>query len=292
MGYTVGESCMLNSKDKQQPSPSEGYWKLVGPAHKRRHLLFVGDDTIDVQGSKGNRKNLLNSSHEAGVILRTIKNNLFASDAFSRYLKALTSLGPTGYLDEIRRFRPGLDYTVAHMGVMSKEARLDATLCFVNPGENKPVEEEEEEDDDDDDDDEEDTGYDAWDGGDIGGYECYIAADNEELEAAEVFQQEQESDEDEDKAVIKKRKIVANNHSDTGSGSGSEESDEDEDGNGDDDDDDGEIENQLLSISPGNNVLSLVMRNENIMRFIKYVGANAPGSRWDIAMDYKINNYH
>ena len=98
-----------------------------------------------------------------------------------------------------------------------------------------------------------------WDGGDVGAFECYISADNEgdaeDLEAAEVFQAEHEDGEDD-----RKRK---------------------EDG---EDKDDG----QLLSVTPGCNVLSLVMRDENIMRFIKYVGANAPGSRWDIAMDYTI----
>jgi Oxoglutarate and iron-dependent oxygenase degradation C-term len=41
-------------------------------------------------------------------------------------------LRPIGYRDELRRFRPGLDYTVAHHGAMTVTARLDATLCFVD----------------------------------------------------------------------------------------------------------------------------------------------------------------
>lgn len=44
----------------------------------------------------------------------------------------LTALRPIGYRDELRRFRPGLDYTVAHHGAMTVTARLDATLCFVD----------------------------------------------------------------------------------------------------------------------------------------------------------------
>ena len=32
----------------------------------------------------------------------------------------------------MRRFRAGLDYTVAHYGAMTKVPRLDATLCFVD----------------------------------------------------------------------------------------------------------------------------------------------------------------
>ena len=44
----------------------------------------------------------------------------------------LTALRPIGYRDELRRFRPGLDYTVAHHGAMTVTARLDATICFVD----------------------------------------------------------------------------------------------------------------------------------------------------------------
>ena len=44
----------------------------------------------------------------------------------------LTALRPIGFRDELRRFRPGLDYTVAHHGAMTVTARLDATLCFVD----------------------------------------------------------------------------------------------------------------------------------------------------------------
>ena len=29
-----------------------------------------------------------------------------------------------------RRFRPGLDYTVAHYGILTTNAVLDATLCY------------------------------------------------------------------------------------------------------------------------------------------------------------------
>jgi len=41
-------------------------------------------------------------------------------------------------------------------------------------------------------------------------------------------------------------------------------------------------------VSPGFNVLSLVMRDQKVMRFIKYVSASAPGSRWDISSEYAI----
>ncbi|KAI8064060.1 Oxoglutarate and iron-dependent oxygenase degradation C-term-domain-containing protein [Thamnidium elegans] len=49
-------------------------------------------------------------------------------------------------------------------------------------------------------------------------------------------------------------------------------------------DDDG----ALLSLSAGRNELSLVLRDEGIMRFTKYISAKAPGSRWDVAFEYDL----
>ena len=100
-------------------------WSVTGPAHKRRHLSL----TADTAGSPS-RKRLREDGKEdpriaLGAVLNDIKSSLLTSPAFARYLEVLTSLRPTGYRDEIRRFRPGLDYTVAHMGNMSKEPRLE-----------------------------------------------------------------------------------------------------------------------------------------------------------------------
>ena len=62
-----------------------------------------------------------------------------------------------------------------------------------------------------------------WESGEHGGFECYIAAENEENEAAEVYKD-------------------------------------------DDDDEDGGI---VLSVSPSFNTLSLALRDDGTMRFIK-----------------------
>jgi prolyl 3-hydroxylase /prolyl 3,4-dihydroxylase len=53
----------------------------------------------------------------------------------------------------------------------------------------------------------------------------------------------------------------------------------------DDDEDDGST---LLSTQPGFNKLLLVLRDEQVMRFVKYVSAAAPGSRWDICGEYEV----
>lgn len=57
---------------------------------------------------------------------------------------------------------------------------------------------------------------------------------------------------------------------------------------GSDSEDEGDGTTSLLSVSACNNTLNLVMRDEGVMRFVKYVSASAPGSRWDIAVEYEI----
>lgn len=51
-----------------------------------------------------------------------------------------------------------------------------------------------------------------------------------------------------------------------------------------DDEDDG----TLLTVQPGFNRLLLVLRDEKVMRFVKYVSAAAEGSRWDVCGEYEV----
>lgn len=93
---------------------------------------------------------------------------------------------------------------------------MDATLCFADTRNKQKAE--------------------LWDGGDVGGFECYIAAeDDTDADAtAEVYKAEKEGD--------------------------------------DGDDEDGD----LLSVQAGCNVLNIVMRDEGVMKFVKYVSHKAP----------------
>ena len=87
-----------------------------------------------------------------------------------------------------------------------------------------------------------------WQSGDCGGFECYIAADDDE---------------------------------DNENGGSDNKNEPAEEYNQDDD-------TELLSVSVSNNTLSLVYRDPGTMRFIKYLGARAPSSRWDVAMEYEV----
>ena len=63
-------------------------------------------------------------------------------------------------------------------------------------------------------------------------------------------------------------------HMDDGEGHDEAEEDETDDGT-------------LLTVQPGFNRLLLVLRDQGVMRFVKYVSAAAEGSRWDICGEYE-----
>jgi len=53
-------------------------------------------------------------------------------------------------------------------------------------------------------------------------------------------------------------------------------------------DEEDEEDSTLLTVQPGFNRLLLVLRDERVMRFVKYVSAAAEGSRWDICGEYEV----
>lgn len=51
---------------------------------------------------------------------------------------------------------------------------------------------------------------------------------------------------------------------------------------------DEEEDSTLLTVQPGFNRLLLVLRDERVMRFVKYVSAAAEGSRWDVCGEFEV----
>ncbi|KDD72488.1 hypothetical protein H632_c3282p0, partial [Helicosporidium sp. ATCC 50920] len=222
-------------------------WKGIGPAFKQRFLEFDGegvelDDQAVASWIHSNREALEDADKApedaastdspdlpstvsppllCGALLQSLQRSLFSSPAFARLLHALTDIPLVARRGSARRFRPGLDYTVAHYGVLTQDPQLDAVLCVVDDAGAAEAE--------------------AWASGEVGGYEAYLLADEEEKEkgAADVYRA----------------------------------GDEDESG--------------VLNVSPACNTLSLVLRDEGLMRFVKFVSARAPGSRWDLSMVYE-----
>jgi hypothetical protein len=53
-------------------------------------------------------------------------------------------------------------------------------------------------------------------------------------------------------------------------------------------DEEDEEDGTLLTVQPGFNCLLLVLRDQGVMRFVKYISAAADGSRWDICSEYEV----
>jgi hypothetical protein len=277
--YTVG-----SESEEGEGGSSQGQgWAIVGPPHKRRYLSFDagrGEELAEKSSNIDNKSSSSNSSSSSrcGQLLDRCRHELFESVAFSKLLRRLTTLEAIACRNDVRRFRPGLDYTVAHFGDMTKDPRLDATLCFVGSsvkttgkgsvfpaksGDSDTSSSEEEEEDEEEDEEEEgpDPYDDEWASGDCGGFECYIEADHRDNgEAAESYKVENSA-------------AGAAKEAEEGGEGGAAAADDD---------------TTLLSVSPGFNVLSLVLRDNEVMRFVKYVSASAPSSRWDVAAEFAV----
>ncbi|KAJ8598384.1 hypothetical protein CTAYLR_002989 [Chrysophaeum taylorii] len=76
--------------------------------------------------------------------------------SFQKWLQNLSGVRPEAARCAVRRFRPGSDYTIAC--ATNEPARLDLTFCFLA------------------------TDSDLWDSGDVGGFETYLAADDDDRE--------------------------------------------------------------------------------------------------------------
>ena len=207
---------------------------------------------------------------------------------------------------EVRRFRPGLDYTMAHYGQLGYAGfRLDCTLCFVDDA--GPVKSE------------------AWGCDDFGGFDTYMAAeDDASAEAAEVYRRpgirpegrggiregireggggkEGLEEEKEGGGRVRKRRKEEGVEEDAGEGEeGEEEEEEEEEEEGEEEEgakenkeneeneenEEEEEDTPLLSVSAQSNTINLVLRPEGVLRFIKYLSAAATGSRWDISVEFE-----
>lgn len=178
------QKCPVTSQDVPAP------WGVCAPPHLRKYMY------LDAPG--------------ADTPLQQLKA-LFESHAFARLLERVTACVPAKRSVELRRFRPGIDYTLASVSGVKTEI-LEAVLS-VTP---------------------------AKFGDGVGGYDLIMSGG---------------SDANDDPAVYR----------------------ESDDGEG-----------VLLSALPRANEFILVLRDPDLLRFVKYVSKNAPGSRWDVHAEYML----
>jgi hypothetical protein len=191
--------------------------------------------------------------------IKELLNVLFPSQAFRKWLALITGVDHlTSHNLLARRFRRGADYTLAS-GYDGEEPRLEFTLGLTpTTGWEKEVDEEDEEADENGEsakpsEPKEKTNGEAAEHPAVGGYEIYMAGDDEE---------DDEEDEENADQVLGPKKKKADPAIYRASG----------------DDDDG----ILFSTQAGWNRLSIVLRDNGTLKFVKYVSANAKGDRWDI----------
>lgn len=253
-------------------------WELQGPSSKHRYLGLKSEKT------------LANSSKTP--TLHAVLTELYPSDAFRAWLSSVSSLVVLAYRVEARRFRRGLDYTLAAGEERDGEPRLDGVLGVTWWAKDEQEEE----------------GKEGEEEQDVGGWECYLASPDEDSDPA-VYQS----------GRIKRADEGENDVEGTDANADVEEAKEEEpvngassaqadgpkimmggvelefdqsqlsDGDFDTDSEGGEDDDgPLLSNTLGFNKFLLVLRDPGVMRFVKYLSNSAEGSRWDISGEWEV----
>ncbi|KAK9390592.1 Oxoglutarate and iron-dependent oxygenase degradation C-term-domain-containing protein [Lipomyces mesembrius] len=255
-------------------------WRVSRPPHKHRYLYI--EPSREAEPSTPIQQ-------LAAVV---------ASQQFSKWLMSITGVAELTHSRVLaRRFRRGLDYTLAttslnpvnENGTASTDndgdasgGLLEGTLCI--------------------------TPTIGWDEGEFGGYELYMddgTAKDEQPEQKSGDQENCDSDDDENDPAVylsgsrpKRRKELEQLRAEAKLSVGDDGGAATCEGQAivdelfDDSDDDEEAEESagdsvLLTSQAQWNVLTIVYRDPGVLKFVKYVSQNAPGSRWDVTGEWK-----
>jgi hypothetical protein len=124
----------------------------VGPPPLRHYLRWEAEEA-----AKGSVKP---SPGAVGPVIGDVAHVRMRSPAFRRFLLALTGMRCLATRAQVRRFRPGLDYTCANPSALTLAHRLDATLCLVQDAGAVAAEQ--------------------WASGDVGGFQAYLPSAQED----------------------------------------------------------------------------------------------------------------
>ncbi|CAM9393298.1 unnamed protein product [Choristocarpus tenellus] len=268
-----------------------GGWRQAGPPHRQRMLRL---SQIPPAGESDQ-----DADDEIGKLMRDIRDKLFKNKAFKSLLEGIAGASISASRSQARRFRPGLDYTLATPAApwvwkgspppvseskdeekvegkqddagdagdadpTSKEEGslmvLDAILCFVDDTE--PYKEA------------------AWRQDEVGGYVTYLGGEDEDDDpGSKVGGEEKGVATGNDKGGEEKEAVEGEvNGGDVGGSKGQDAAVYRDDEGG-----------SLVSVSAASNTLSLVLRDDvGILSFVKYVSSAAPGSRFDVFGEFLV----
>lgn len=227
-------------------------WRVARPPHKHRFLYQ--QSRLPEEGE----------NPEGRTPLQELLSDLLPSTAFRKWLSLITAVRLESHNLLARRFRRGHDYTLATGGDDTR-SRVEITLGITPTGgwdeegeDNERTEHEE------------DVPIASGSnsgaqegkrregeakGGNVGGYEVYMAGDDEADSDDKVAPM--------DPAVYR-----------SSGGAG-----------GDDQEDNG----ILFSMPAGWSKLSIVLRDQGVLRFVKYVSRSANGDRWDVLGEFGVS---
>lgn len=295
-------------------------WELVGPPHRQRYVSLNASKVL--QPPSENPKLPSAIPYDSPLeLLELLRSVVLPSPAFRHFLANITQLVPLAHRPfEARRFRPGLDYTLARAdeetvldvtfgltpdvgriavdaaggpagpkGLAAKKAALakkskaaSAPPPANGAGKSAPISKQQAKD-----------LAGKWESGEVGGWSCYMAPDEEDEDATgEVYRQGGGGD----KSKAEGADNDGSKSTKTQNGEAAEEEEEEEeevvemqmDNGEDDDDDDEEFDGVLLNLTPSFNTLSVALRDEGVLHFVKYLNASAGGSRWDLTGEWTV----
>lgn len=225
------------SEIREWPGRNAG---IARPPHKHRFLYQQSTISERTESTEGDAT--------AQLI-----DQFFPSQLFARWLSFVTGLSFSQVDVMMRRFRRGLDYTLA-TSYDQPEPQLEICLGLT-PTSGWG-------------DDDEEVEKDA-DGEGVGGYEVYMAGDDDEDEEGSNDGFEVPVDGPSNTGAGQRRKAKADPAVYRSSGN---------------DEDDG----VLFSMPANWNNLSIVLRDAGTLRFVKYVSASAKGDRWDVVGSFTV----
>lgn len=107
-------------------SGTSSQWHVKGPPIKSRYCVLS-----DKRPSGRPDSPSYSAEDSPEWVMRRLQDVLFPSSAFRTWMASVTSLVPLKHSIEARRFRPGLDYTLARSE--ESETRLDVCLGLTPP---------------------------------------------------------------------------------------------------------------------------------------------------------------
>ena len=246
-------------------------WTVARPPHKHRFLYMQhsSDSTPDP---------------ETLSPLQDLLINLLPSSSFRKWLQLATDLSLTSHNLLARRFRRGKDYTLA-TGYDEESSRLEITLGITPTGGWG-----DDNDDDDDDSNELERSKGVINKDDkvaaaavikpedgVGGYEVYMAGDDADCDS-DADSKDPSSPHSNDGVAVPLDMSTAQKtkKSDPAVYRAAKGDAADED------------DGVLFSMPAGWNRLSVVLRDQGVLRFVKYVGAGARGDRWDVVGEFGV----